>query len=107
MAKYLSIEDARKDGFVFDHIAKENRFTLTKDQEEFGTVRYRLTGDKEIDFNSTLVDPSLRGTGLAAILTKLAVGDDIVKGRLVKASCWYVDGFLTKNPEFLAEGASF
>lgn len=105
MARYLSIEDAQQAGFEIQHDAPHSQFTITKDGHEVGTAKYRLIGEQGIDFWSTVVDPSLRGTGLAGLLVNRAVSDDLVKERTVHASCWFVAGFLERKPEALAEGA--
>ncbi|HUH52813.1 MAG TPA: GNAT family N-acetyltransferase [Microbacteriaceae bacterium] len=107
MAKYLTHQEANEAGFSFTHREDESRFVLTKDEKVLGFARYTADSNQNIDFDSTFVDPKLRESGLAGLLVQTAVGSDIVKNRNVKASCWFVEGILSKHPEYLAEGAIF
>lgn len=63
-----------------------------------GAAHYTLIGDDAIDFDHTLVIPPLRGTGLSELLAERALTDEIVAGRRIHASCWYIDEYLTKHP---------
>lgn len=80
---------------------------MAQGDKTLGFARYSLQGSDTIDFDSTFVDPSMRETGLSRLLVEAALGDAIVAGRKVKASCWYVDELIGKHPEYLAEGAVF
>ena len=53
---------------------------------------------RDLAFDHTVVDPGLRGTGLSGLLAEHALTDDIVKGRKIQASCWYIEGYLERNP---------
>lgn len=101
MTRYLSEESAAEDGYAIVHEAGEHRFTLTHRGEERGEAHYRLLGDTAIDFDHTVVAPAERGTGLAGLLAHRAVTSEIVRGRTVMASCWFIRGYLAKHPELI------
>lgn len=107
MVYFTTQAEAEQQGFIFEHRAAENRFVVANEDGVIGYARYSKQPDGSINFNSTMVDPNYRGSGLAHLLVKLALGDDLVKNAKVLASCWYVDELLAKHPEYLAEGASF
>ena len=62
-----------------------------------------LIGFTAMARNSTVLDPALRGTGLANLLAERALTDDIVKGRKVQASCSFIEGFLERNPHLRSD----
>lgn len=105
MARYLDEASAAADGFGISHQAQQCRFVITRDDRELGEARYSLIGDTAIDFNGTVVDPELRGTGLAGVLAHRALTDRIVRGRTIQASCWFMEGYLEKHPELRDTGA--
>ena len=103
MAKYSDEEQANADGFSIEHEPERHRFALLQaDGGDAGRVvgeaHYTLIGDDAIDFDHTVVDPSLRGTGLSGLLADRALTDEIVRGRKIHASCWYIEGYLERNP---------
>lgn len=63
-----------------------------------GEAHYTLLGEHGIDFDHTVVTPRLRGTGLASLLATRALTSDVVRGRKIQASCWYIEGFLERHP---------
>lgn len=103
MARYLDEEQAKTDGFAIVHEADKHRFALVKDDAVLGEAHYTLRegSSPSIDFDHTVVDPSLRGTGLSGLLAERALTDNIVKGRQVKASCWFIEGYIAKHPQLL------
>ena len=102
MANYETEEEARAAGFSFDHDRNASQFTVSKDGRVIGVAHYTLFGEGTgIDFDHTVVIPEHRGTGLSALLATRALTDDIVTGRSVRASCWYIDGFIAQHPELL------
>lgn len=107
MARYLNTEEAQEDGYTLDHRENESRFVVEHDDKVVGYAHYTVRSNEVIDFDSTVIDESLRGTGLAKILLTRALGDEIVKNRTVAASCWFVAGYLDRHPEALAEGATY
>lgn len=99
MARYFTEDEARADGFTVEHEPELNRFALLRDGEVIGTAHYTLLGESGIDFNGTRVTPEWRGTGLATVLAQRAFSDEIVTGRTIRTSCWFMEGYLAKHPE--------
>lgn len=115
MAKFSNEVAARAAGYTIEHQPERSRFAVRytpvapdgaealehdpADSKTLGFAQYELLGDTGIDFNHTLVDPSLRGTGIASILVEHALRDEIVHNRAIQASCWFVAGYLDKHPE--------
>lgn len=106
MTHFLTEAEALESGYAIEHRPDEQRFLLLNGAgETLGHAQYSRFGDRGINFNGTTVDPSLRGTGLAALLAAHALGHSIVEGAEVKADCWYMAAAIAKNPEILAPGA--
>ena len=106
MTRYETEQDANADGYTLEHQPDHHRFVVVKGEEVLGTAQYALFGSDDlaaIDFNSTVLDPALRGTGLANLLAERALTDDIVKGRKVQASCSFIEGFLERNPHLRSD----
>lgn len=110
MARYTTAAQAEADGFSFAHQPQQQRFALLRGGELLGEAHYRLSGDGEtgaaINFDHTVVDPQLRGSGLAALLADRALTDEIVTNREIRASCWYMREHLERNPHLLGEEAA-
>lgn len=106
MARYLDEASAAADGILITHEPERHRFALTRDGALIGEAHYTLLGDDAIDFDHTVVDPSMRGTGLAGVLAHRAVTDPVVEGRRVAASCWFIAGYLRKHPELAGSDGS-
>lgn len=110
MVRYADEAQARADGFYFEHEPDRNRFVLlqaasgSSDSTEaqapavVGEAHYSLIGARGIDFDHTVVTPKLRGTGLSGLLAERALTDDVVRGRKIQASCWYIEGYLERHP---------
>jgi predicted GNAT family acetyltransferase len=110
MAKYADEKQARADGFSIAHEPERHRFALLQAAEGaadkvVGEAHYTLIGDDAIDFDHTVVDPGLRGTGLSGLLAERALTDEIVRGRKIHASCWYIEGYLERNPHLVSPQA--
>lgn len=103
MARYLDEAAAAADGFAIEHDTDGHQFVLTRDGNAYGVAHYTLIGDESIDFDHTVVDPELRGTGLAGVLAHRALTDDVVQGRTILASCWFIEGYLAKHPELVTQ----
>lgn len=99
MARYLDEASAAADGILLTHEAERHRFLLTRDGVRVGEAHYTLLGDDAIDFDHTVVDPSLRGTGLAGVLAQRALTDPVTAGRRIEASCWFIADYLRRHPE--------
>lgn len=84
---------------VFSHERERHRFVALRGDDVVGEAHYRLLGDTGIDFDHTVVDPSLRGSGVAARLVRHALADDLAHGRHIEASCSYVAALLDRHPE--------
>lgn len=104
MARYLTEDAAREDGFTIVHDAEQHQFAIVSDDQVRGVAHYTLLGEGGIDFDHTVVDPELRGSGLSGLLAHRALTDDIVRGRRIQASCWFIEGYLAKHPELAGEG---
>ena len=101
MVTYQSEAQAAADGFRIEHQAAAQRFALLRGAEQLGEAHYSLTdrgGEPTINFDHTYVAPKLRGSGLAALLAEHALADDIVLGRRITASCWYIREHLERHP---------
>lgn len=101
MVTYQSEAQAVADGFRIEHQAAAQRFALLRGTEHLGEAHYSLAdgGDgPTINFDHTFVAPELRGSGLAALLAEHALTDDVVLGRRITASCWYIREYLERNP---------
>lgn len=110
MARYLNEEQAISAGFRIEHEAEKHRFVVVQTQDvseatTVGEAHYTLLGESGIDFDHTLVDPSLRGTGLAGLLAQRALTDEVVRGRKIQASCWFIAEYLEKHPHLAETGA--
>lgn len=130
MARYLTESQAAADGFHIVHEPEEHRFAVYARSADHGAAdgpgrlvgeaHYSLRGDASaapgaapasdssagtIDFDHTVVHPDFRGTGLSGLLAHRAVSDDIVHGRRVLASCWFIEGYLARHPELVTPGA--
>lgn len=105
MARYENEEQAAADGIRIVHEPDAHRYAIYRGEGEsrelLGEALYSLLGDDAIDFNHTVVDPALRGTGASGLLAHRAVTGEAVSGRRVIASCWFIDGYLKKHPELL------
>lgn len=121
MARYSDESQAQADGFRIEHEPDRHRFVVLRDfagtdqgadegaadssaseaasaPTVVGEAHYTLLGEHGIDFDHTVVTPRLRGTGLASLLATRALTSDVVRGRKIQASCWYIEGFLERHP---------
>ncbi len=63
-------------------------------------LEYSTTEKGWVSFDHTHVPESLRGQGLAAILTQAALTTARQQGWRVIPQCSYVEAYLKKHPEF-------
>lgn len=101
MARYLNEQQALEDGYRIVHEPDKQQFSIVRNDKVFGEAAYVLNDDgsqSSIDFNRTVVDDELKGTGMAGLLAEHALNDHIVKGRKVEASCSFIAGYLKRNP---------
>lgn len=112
MARYTDEAQALADGFRIEHEAGRQRFVVLQSGRDaeagervVGEAHYTLLGEHGIDFDHTVVDTEFRGTGLSGLLAEHALTDGIVMGRKIRASCWYIEGYLERNPHLAESGA--
>lgn len=112
MSRYVDAAQAEADGFRIVHEPELSRFAILREgpvdapagDAAVGVAHYTLLGDDVIDFDHTVVDPSLRGTGLSGLLAHHALRrdvDDVIGERKVRASCWFIAHYLTDHPEVI------
>lgn len=109
MARYLSEAAANAAGITIVHEPDAQRFAVYRAVEEsakpaelVGEAHYSLPREGVIDFDHTVVDVSLRGTGLSGVLARKALTSEVTSGRNIIASCWFIDGYMHKHPELFA-----
>ncbi|KAM9866540.1 hypothetical protein ACIFOC_00745 [Leucobacter aridicollis] len=105
MARYLTEADAAQAGITITHEPAAQRFAIYREgnggAELVGEAHYSFPREGVVDFDHTVVDESLRGTGLSGLLAHRAVTSDIAQAHTVQASCWFIEGYLAKHPELL------
>ena len=52
------------------------------------------------DLRSTVVSPSRNGEGLGSKLVRRALDDARSQGVTVRATCWFVEGWIQRHPEY-------
>ncbi|WP_217134524.1 GNAT family N-acetyltransferase [Leucobacter chinensis] len=108
MTRFVSEEAALEAGFRIVHEAANERFVLLDETDTVrGIAHYRRFAPDGVNFDHTVVDESLRGTGLSGVLARHALGHELVRGRPVKASCWFMAGLIRRDPGVLADGATY
>uniref|UniRef100_A0A3Q3VJ13 Protein NATD1 n=1 Tax=Mola mola TaxID=94237 RepID=A0A3Q3VJ13_MOLML len=86
-------------GLTAEHDQQNRRFTVRPDRApDCAVLRYRFTGDKEVDLMSTFVPETFRGRGVAALLSQAAM-DFVVEEKLrARVSCWYIKKYIEEDP---------
>ena len=69
------------------------------DGEVIGTIVYECSGPRTV-FLHTIVEPELRGRGIATTLVKTALDDLRGKGRPLSNYCGFVSEFIATHPEY-------
>ena len=64
-----------------------------------GFADFVIDGDRVV-LPHTVIDPSRRGQGLAAVLVAAALDDIRSSGRAVVPTCWYVAEFIQAHPAY-------
>jgi predicted GNAT family acetyltransferase len=64
-----------------------------------GVLRYEKQ-DGLVVMPSTVTDPQYRGNGIASALTRRALDDARGVGVKVRPDCWYVEGWIERNPDY-------
>ena len=75
------------------------RYELVVDGRVVGVADYDVNDDTVV-FPHTVVEPALRGQGLAGQLVGSALDDVRETGRRVVPTCWYVRQFIDQHPEY-------
>jgi hypothetical protein len=75
------------------------RYELVEDGRVIGIADYRADDDV-VELPHTVIEPTRRGEGLAAVLVRAALDDIRPSGRRVVPSCWYVADFIEANPDY-------
>ena len=78
---------------------EQSRYEVFLDGARVGIADYRREGFTVV-LPHTLVDPNMRGRGLAALLIQRALDDARAAGCFVVPKCWYVAEFIESHPEF-------
>lgn len=80
--------------FIIDHQEDREQFVIVLDNEP-AILKYRVSADNVIDFCQTYVPNEARGKGIAEKLVRKGLAWAKEQGYEIKASCWYVDRFLS------------
>lgn len=75
------------------------RFEVLVDGEVVGFADYIELGDR-IELPHTVIDRSMRGRGLAAVLIERVLDEVRHSGRQVVPTCWYVAQFIDGHPDY-------
>ena len=107
MARYLTEADAAEAGITIVHEPEAQRFAVHQQTDTgsqvVGEAHYSFPREGVVDFDHTLVDGSLRGTGLSGLLARRALTSDVAAANRVQASCWFIEGYIAKHPELLGQ----
>ena len=105
MARYLTEDAAAADGIRIEHEPEAQRFAVYQqdgsERREVGEAHYSLPAAGVVDFDHTFVSGAYRGTGLSGLLARHALTSEVARGVTVRASCWFIEGYLAKHPELL------
>lgn len=83
------------------HNAADTRFEIFLDGTLAGYADYSETESPKVrNFHHTMTFPEFRGRGVAGQVVKYALDDTRDAGFAVLATCWYVDEFIGRNPEY-------
>jgi predicted GNAT family acetyltransferase len=82
-------------GVIHDEAA--HRFEIQV-EDQVAELAYIL-GDGKITFTHTGVPPELEGNGLGSMLVQAGLKYAWEKDLKVKATCWFVNGYIERHPE--------
>ena len=80
------------------HNTTDKIFSLTYPGHDSAHLRYRHMDSETVDMFSTVVPPSLGGRGMAKILANNAFDWAVENNLKMRLSCWYLSGYLKRNP---------
>ncbi|GII99965.1 hypothetical protein CLV28_3041 [Sediminihabitans luteus] len=72
----------------------------TPDGEVVGTLEYVRREDGLVEMPHTVVPPEHGGQGIAGALARRALDDARAEGLRVVPTCWYVDGWIARHPDY-------
>lgn len=81
------------------HEAALSRFSIDHDGQR-SVLSYLMRGNDHIHFIRTWVPAAYRGSGYGAWLVKAGLEYARDQSFTVSTSCWFVDEFVTHNPEY-------
>jgi predicted GNAT family acetyltransferase len=82
-----------------EHERASARF-VARIPEGVAQLRYRMASPSVMDIESTYVPAAARGRGVAAALVAQALEYARTRGFEVIPSCWYVQTWVDRHPEF-------
>ena len=83
---------------VTDNLAA-SRYEIAVDGTVIGFADYRRS-DGRVVFPHTVITPSMRDQGMAAILVRHALDAARRDGHVVVPACWYVAQYIDEHPEY-------
>jgi len=90
--KQLSINDV-------NHFKDMSEFRIEVSGHSPAYLRYSKSGESEVDLYTTVVPSSMEGKGVAKLLVRAAIDFARDSDLSVVPTCWYVDGYLKRNPQ--------
>lgn len=81
------------------HDERHARFVIEHEGTQ-SMVQYRMAGEGVMHLIRTWVAPEFRGSGFGALLVKEALDHARAQGLKITTSCWFVDEFLERTPEY-------
>ncbi len=76
-----------------------SRYEVLVDGEVVGFADYVELGDR-VELPHTVIDRSMRGRGLAAVLVQRVLDELRAQDRQVVPSCWYIAQFIDTHPDY-------
>jgi len=76
-----------------------SRYEVWLDGQRVGFAEY-LRQDDVVVMPHTETDPAFGGRGLAGRLVDFALRDIDAQGLRVEPSCWFVAGYIRRNPQY-------
>ena len=81
------------------HDERHQRFVL-EHEGTLSMLQYQPQGDEVLHLLRTWVAPEYRGRGFGALLVRAALDHARERGLKIRSSCWFVDEFVEKAPEY-------
>ncbi|MBX2847992.1 MAG: N-acetyltransferase [Acidiferrobacterales bacterium] len=77
------------DSYPILHESEQELFYMELEDDQKAYAKYRMVGNRQVDFYSTLVPTTHRGQGLAAKLIDTGFQWATEQGLGIQTSCWY------------------